>query len=247
MKPDLTSSATPAAPKLRLTPTWEHELELWQEGYTLVAGVDEAGRGAWAGPLVAGAVILPQCDGPALAELTHDLSLLRDSKMLLPPVREKLLCAIQRMALAVGIGIVSAALIDIIGLGPANRLAMCRAVRDLQIRPDFLLLDAFRLPSMPILQRPVIKGDATCMSIAAASIIAKVTRDQIMHDLDLSQPGYDLARHKGYGTRHHVEALMRRGVSPLHRRSYAPIKAILAGQPWPPVEETEDRQQAAYG
>jgi ribonuclease HII len=226
-------------------PTWEHELDLWQKGYTLVAGVDEAGRGAWAGPLVAGAVVLPQCDGPALAELTHELSLLRDSKMLLPTVREKLLCAIRRTALAVGVGIVSPALIDVIGLGPANRLAMCRAVRDLRIRPNFLLLDAFRLPSMPIPQRPVIKGDATCMSIAAASIVAKVTRDQIMHDLDLSQPGYDLAQHKGYGTRHHVEALMRRGVSPLHRRSYAPIKAILAGQPWPPVGETENGQQAA--
>lgn len=223
-------------------------MELWGKGYALVAGVDEAGRGAWAGPLVAAAVILPRCDGDGLADLTSELSSLRDSKMLLAPVREKVLCAIEHAAITTGVGIVSPALIDVIGLGPANRLAMCRAVRDLSVKPDFVLTDAFRIPSMPLPQKPVIKGDATCMSIAAASIVAKVTRDRIMHELDLAQPGYDLAQHKGYGTRHHVDALMRRGVSPLHRRSYAPIRAILAGLPWPPVNTPDEakEQEAAY-
>lgn len=241
MKSELVAEASPSSPKSRsISPTWDHELDLWSKDHTFIAGVDEAGRGAWAGPLVAGAVIFRRCDTTALAELSHELALLRDSKMLLAPVRERLLCIIQQTALAVGIGIVSPAVIDVIGLGPANRLAMCRATRNLGIKPSFLLIDAFRLPSVPIFQRPIIKGDATCMSIAAASIVAKVTRDQIMRELDLAQPGYELAQHKGYGTRLHVESLLSHGVSPLHRRSYAPVKAILSGQGWPPNRGEEE-------
>jgi ribonuclease HII len=118
---------------------------------------------------------------------------------------------------------VSPALLDVIGVGPANRLAMARAVRALEVRPDFLLLDAFRLPSMPIPQRPIIKGDATCMSISAASVVAKVTRDRMMCELDAAYPGYGFAQHKGYGTQLHAEALDRLGVLPIHRRSFAPI------------------------
>lgn len=212
-------------------PNWQHELQLCFGGHMLVAGVDEVGRGAWAGPLVAGAVIFPNPHDLAVAEsaadLSADLAALRDSKMLTENVRERLLDAIKSSALAVGVGIVSSALIDTIGIGPSNRLAMARAIRDLCIRPDYLVIDAFRLPLMPIQQRPIIKGDAVCMSIAAASVVAKVTRDRIMRDLDEEYPGYEFARHKGYGTAHHAEAIVREGVTPIHRKSFAPIKAAL--------------------
>ena len=155
--------------------------------------------------------------------------------MLSAAVREELLDCVRSSALAVGVGVVSSALIDVIGVGPANRLAITRAVRDLGIWPDFLLLDAFPLPTMPLPQRPIIKGDATCMSISAASIVAKVTRDYMMCQLEETHPGYSFAKHKGYGTRLHVDALTRLGACPTHRRSYAPIKAIMAGEPWPQI------------
>lgn len=197
----------------------------------LVAGVDEAGRGAWAGPLVAGAVIFAnphELDATGqVVDLSSELAALRDSKMLSESVREPLFDIIRASALAVGVGIVSSALIDTIGIGPSNRLAMSRAIRDLGVWPDYLLLDAFRLPLMPIQQRPMIKGDATCMSIAAASVVAKVTRDRIMRGLDLAHPGYDFAQHKGYGTPQHAHAILREGVTPVHRKSFAPIKEAL--------------------
>ena len=199
-----------------------------------MAGVDEAGRGAWAGPLVAASVVLPHPDTLAsmneAEKLIEEIECLRDSKMLSATVRERLMGAVRSVALAVGVG-------------PANRLAMARSVRDLGTWPDYLLLDAFRVPAMPIRQRAIIKGDATCMSIAAASIVAKVARDHIMHEQDALYPGYGFAQHKGYGTRQHVDALMRLGVSPIHRRSYAPIKAIMAGLPWPPPGQGEDASE----
>src|SRR5947209_10709569 len=137
-----------------LTPDWKHEYELHARGYSLLAGVDEVGRGAWAGPLVAAAVIFPHPDafapGECPQEVTEELDRLRDSKMLSAAVREELISAVYASALAVGVGMVSPALIDVIGLGAANRLAMVRAVRDLGIWTDHLLLDAFRLPQMPI-------------------------------------------------------------------------------------------------
>lgn len=196
--------------------------------------MDEVGRGAWAGPLVAGAVIFPHPE--TLASSGGDtgtvaqLSALRDSKMLTSGVRERLFEAVRCAAVAVGVGLVSAGLVDVIGIGPANRLAMARAIRDLALWPDYLVIDAFRLPSMPIQQRPIIKGDATCMSIAAASVVAKVTRDRIMRELDFTHPGYGFAQHKGYGTRLHAEAIRDRGVASIHRRSFAPIKAALEGR-----------------
>ena len=221
-----------------LIPTWAHELELHAAGYHLVAGVDEAGRGAWAGPLVAAAVVFPHpdrlergIDTPNISAIAAELDRLRDSKMLSAGVREELLGPVQRMALAVGVGIVSPAAIDAIGVGAANRLAMARAVRDLALRPDFLLLDAFRVPMMPQPQRPIVRGDATCMSISAASIVAKVTRDHIMCRLGETHPGYEFAQHKGYGTRLHSDALARLGVSSIHRHSFAPIKAMVSGEP----------------
>jgi ribonuclease HII len=222
-------------------PTWDHEVELRSAGYELVAGVDEAGRGAWAGPLVAGAVILP----PPLVlatieeELAVEIGRVRDSKMLTKKARERLLEAIQRVALATGVGVVSAALVDVIGVGPANRLAMTRAVRALEVQPDFVLVDAFKLPSMRVPHKPIIKGDATCMSIAAASVLAKVARDHMMECEDAAHPDYGFAQHKGYGTRAHVEAIQRQGVAPIHRRSYAPIQAMMAGLPWPPEVEKQ--------
>lgn len=217
----------------RPAPNWEHETELCSHGTSLVAGVDEAGRGAWAGPVVAGAVIFPSpellAERMSQDEQAAKLSMLRDSKLLTAAVREKLIDVIRATACATGVGIVSAALVDVIGLGPANRLAMTRAVRDLGTRPDFLLVDAFKIHSLRIPQRPIIRGDATCMSIAAASIVAKVTRDRIMHEQDQAFPGYGFTKHKGYGTRSHVDSLLRLGVSSIHRRSYAPIAAMLAG------------------
>jgi ribonuclease HII len=226
--------AGPAPGTRQLIPSWDHELELQSKGLSLVAGVDEAGRGAWAGPLVAAAVIFPHPDllleRMQVDEMVAELSLLRDSKMIPAAVRERLLGVIQQTAYATGVGVVSSGLIDVIGVGPANRLAMARAVRDLRIRPDFLLVDAFKIHSMPIPQRPIVKGDATCMTIAAASVVAKVARDRIMCELDELHPGYGFARHKGYGTRSHVESLLRLGVSPVHRRCFAPIGAILAGE-----------------
>jgi len=215
----------------RVVPHWQNELQLCFGGHMLVAGVDEAGRGAWAGPLVAGAVIFPNPHelgiASSAADLSDELAALRDSKMLTENVREQLLDAIESSAQAVGVGIVSPALIDAIGIGPSNRLAMARAIRDLPLRPDYLVIDAFRLPLMPIQQRPIIKGDAICMSIAAASVVAKVTRDRIMRSLDEEYPGYNFARHKGYGTTVHAEAILREGVTPVHRKSFAPIKVAL--------------------
>jgi len=220
-------------------PNWQNELQLCLDGHMLVAGVDDAGRGAWAGPLVAGAVIFPNPyhlasaedsvgpDNAGLPHLSDQLAALRDSKMLTEHVREQLLGTVNSTAVAVGVGIVSPALIDLIGIGPSNRLAMARAIRALGVTPDYLVLDAFRLPLMPIQQRPIIKGDASCMSIAAASVVAKVTRDRIMRGLDEVYAGYHFARHKGYGTGLHADAILRNGITPIHRKSFAPIKAAL--------------------
>jgi ribonuclease HII len=238
----------PKARQAPLTPDWKHEYELHGKGYRLIAGVDEAGRGAWAGPLVAAAVVFPHPGsfeaGVCPEEVLHELDRLRDSKMLSAIVREELLTCVYASALAVGVGMVSPGLIDVIGLGAANRLAWVRAVRDLDVQPDFLLLDAFRLPQMRLPQRSIIKGDATCMSIAAASVVAKVTRDRMMQDLNGEHPGYLFEQHKGYGTRAHVEALAKLGVSDIHRRSYAPIKALLAGEPLSGEIEPESEEQA---
>jgi ribonuclease HII len=229
-----TPDASLARDTRQLIPSWDHELELQSKGLSVVAGVDEAGRGAWAGPLVAAAVVFSD---PNLVfarmqvdEMAAELSLLRDSKMIHAAVRERLMGVIQQTAYAVGVGVVSSGLIDVIGVGPANRLAMARAVRAMGVWPEFLLVDAFKIHSMPISQRPIIKGDATCMTIAAASVVAKVARDRIMCELDELHPGYGFARHKGYGTRSHVESLLRLGVSPVHRRCFAPIGALLAGE-----------------
>jgi ribonuclease HII len=188
----------------------------------LVAGVDEVGRGAMAGPLVAAAVILPCNSDHDNREIASTLSEVRDSKMLSPEARERLLPLICEIATGFGIGIVEVVELDAIGVGAANRLAMERAVHALNVTPDALLLDATTL-ALELPQVGLIKGDAFCLSIAAASIVAKVTRDRMMiacHDLD---PRFGFANHKGYCTADHLEALRVHGPCPHHRRSFAPV------------------------
>lgn len=204
----------------RLHASLAHEAVLWADGYRAVAGIDEAGRGAWAGPVVAAAVVLPP-DAAACAPL---LGAVRDSKQLSATQRERLLPTIQAVALAWEVGSVSAATIDAIGILPATRQAMAAAIARLAIPPDYLLIDAINLRELPHPQRALIHGDALSLSIAAASIIAKVTRDRLLADLDTCYDGYGFARHKGYGTPEHRAALARLGPSPEHRRSFRPLQ-----------------------
>ncbi len=206
-------------PQSAQAPTLAQERALWQQGYRCIAGIDEAGRGAWAGPVVAAAVILP-AEQPCLAAA---LAPVRDSKLLSPRQRARCYDLVLEHALAWGAGAVPAAEIDRIGIVPATRLAMRAALAGLCIAPTYLLIDALALDGVALPQRAIIKGDRCCLSIAAASIIAKVTRDRLMRELDAAMPGYALAQHKGYGTAKHRAALARLGSSPLHRHSYAPV------------------------
>lgn len=206
---------------MRENPDLSIELPLWNQGLTL-AGLDEAGRGAWAGPVVAAAVILP-LDRPDLAA---QLAGVTDSKKLSARQRERLGPKIESLAVAAGVGATSAADIDRLGIVPATRLAMQRAVAQLSPAPDALLIDAVNLSSLvPLPQRALYYGDAISLSIAAASILAKLSRDRLMAALETDYPGYGFARHKGYGTAAHQAALARLGVSAVHRQSFAPVKA----------------------
>jgi len=214
----------PDSPDLMPDLRWERDY--WAQGYVHVAGLDEAGRGAWAGPVVAAAVILP-ADDPHLAE---HLDGVRDSKQLTPARREVLYQVIHRVAWAVGVGVVPPARIDEIGIVPATRQAMREALAQLTPPPQALLIDALSLPRVSLPQRSLVKGDAFCLSIAAASIIAKVYRDRLMVELDQQYPGYGFARHKGYGTPQHRAALLALGASPVHRHSYAPVRRLRFGQ-----------------
>jgi len=209
-------------------PDLSEELALYQAGYRCVVGVDEAGRGAWAGPLVAGAVVLPlnptQPLTQALNELTHLFAGVNDSKQLTPAKRAVLFETITAHAYW-GVGVVSALAIDVAGVGVANRLAWKRAIANLpaHTRPDFLLLDAFKLPELPLPQLAIIKGDTISLSIAAASIVAKVTRDRLLSQFEAEYPGYGFDAHKGYGTAIHAAALTKNGPCPEHRHSYRPV------------------------
>jgi ribonuclease HII len=200
------------------------ELAVVEAGFSRLAGVDEAGRGAWAGPLVAGAVLIP-FPAPGLATALAEV---RDSKLLPPPTREYLYEEIRNHVDTVGVGSVSAEEIDLLGLTIAGELAMVRALRDLRSQPEFLLIDAFRLPSCGLPQRPIVRGDSLCLSIAAASIVAKVVRDRQMVELDARYPEYGFARHKGYGAPEHRRALERCGPTPIHRRTYAPLRELVS-------------------
>ena len=203
-------------------PGLDAERAFWRAGLRRVAGVDEVGRGALAGPLVAAAVVLPCCDGAALRRLRAALAGVRDSKMLLPERRRELVEPIRAAAEAVALGVVEADELDAIGLGAANRLAMERAVGALPAPPDALLLDAY-VVDLGVPQVGLIDGDARCLSIAAASIVAKVARDRVMTEADDADPRFGFAAHKGYASALHRERLARHGPGPLHRRCFAPV------------------------
>lgn len=185
----------------------------------MIAGVDEAGRGAWFGEVTAAAVILPE---------DYDLPLLGDSKKLSASQRETLAHNIQTQALAWAIGSASAAEIDQLNIHHATLLAMQRALEALSIKPEHALIDGKFVPNMPLSCTNVIDGDAKIPAISAASILAKVHRDALMQITHQQHPEYGFAQHKGYGTKQHQQALQRHGILPAHRRSYAPIKRLLA-------------------
>ncbi len=207
-------------------PDLNEELTLYAAGHARVAGLDEVGRGAWAGPVCAAAVILP-LDRTDLLDL---LAGVRDSKQLSPARRGVLLPRILEVAEAVGVGWATPAEVDEVGVVPATRWAMARAVGRLDGRVDALLVDYVRLPEINLPQRALPKADVHCLSVAAASIVAKVTRDRLMVALDGDFPGYGFARHKGYGTPQHRKALARLGPSPIHRMSWRPMCGIIGAK-----------------
>lgn len=200
----------PPAPNL----FWERAL--WAQGFAHVAGVDEAGRGALAGPVCAAAVILP-----ATMDAPLPLEGVRDSKQMTPTQREHWAARIREIALAWGVAFASPQEIDTLGIIPATRLAARRALAALTLPPDALLLDYLLLPEIEIPQTSLIKGDARSLSIAAASVLAKTSRDALMVEIDSQFPGYGFSRHKGYGTQAHREAIARLGLSPVHRATFA--------------------------
>jgi len=206
-------------------PTIELELQIQEEfGPLLIAGIDEAGRGAIAGPVVASAVILP-LDQPDKLELLNDVN---DSKQVSPKRREELFEIITSTAIATGVAAVSAPQIDELGIIPANAMAMTAAVKMLNPLPEFLLIDGrMRLRKLPIHQKSIIRGDGLSLSIAAASILAKVTRDRIMVEMNASYPDYSFSRHKGYCTPGHQAEVAKVGPCPIHRYSFAPIRQTL--------------------
>jgi len=220
-------------------PNLDEEDKLKAQGYELIAGIDEVGRGALAGPVVAGAVILPH---PANLPW---LGLVRDSKELNSRKRESLFELISKEAVAVGIGIVPPQTIDSINILKATRLAMMQAVEKLPKQPTFLLIDRLSLSQCPIPQRGITRGDKSCLSIACASIIAKVTRDRIMEELDIMYPGYGFAQHKGYGTERHLSSLQKLGPSPIHRLYFAPVRNIVVSQN-PPSLKSSDVVQTEF-
>ena len=203
----------------RLRHMLQFESELWAQGYLRIAGVDEAGRGPLAGPVVAAAAILPQ--GWRLEGLDDSKKIADEAR------REELAAAIQREAVAWAVARAEVEEIDALNIRRASLLAMRRAVEGLGVAPDYVLVDAFRVPECPLPQQGIIKGDARSLSIAAASVLAKTARDRWMRELDAQYPGYGLAEHKGYPTAEHVEALRTKGVLPIHRRSFGPVRDVL--------------------
>lgn len=192
--------------------------------YHYIAGLDEAGRGALAGPVVAAAVILP-LDNPDLELILWGVD---DSKRVTAVHREELFDVVRQTAVSYGIAAVEAAVIDAIGIIPATKQAMRGALAQLDPAPDYLLIDGrIRLPTIPIPQRSIIRGDSASLSIAAASILAKVSRDRLMVVLDRQFPHYGFAQHKGYGTAQHRQALTDWGPCPEHRRTFAPVRTSL--------------------
>jgi ribonuclease HII len=206
-----------------MPPTSEHEQALRAAGHQRIAGIDEAGRGCWAGPVVAAAVILPPVvlDDPAALEGVDD------SKQLSAAARETGYTRVLALAEGFGVGIVPAYLIDAFGIIRATRLAMLIALLQLPRAPQALLIDAVPLPEAGLPYLALIKGDARSLSIAAASLVAKVTRDRLMRTAALAYPAYGFAAHKGYGTAIHQRALAQYGACPLHRHTFAPLLALV--------------------
>ena len=201
---------------LRLEKMLAYEKELYTQGIDLIAGVDEVGRGPLAGPVVAAAVILPEnCKIPGL----------NDSKKIPKSKHKEIYEAVLQNAIAIGIGIKDNQVIDQVNIYEATKLAMMEAIGQLEPQPQHLLIDAMKL-DLPIPQTSIIKGDANSLSIAAASIVAKVTRDQMMEEFDKEYPGYDFAQNAGYGTANHLAGLHQLGVTPIHRRSFEPVKSM---------------------
>ena len=200
----------------RLEKMLAYEKELYTQGIQLIAGVDEVGRGPLAGPVVAAAVILPKaCKIPGL----------NDSKKIPKSKHKEIYEAVLQNAIAIGIGIKDNHVIDQVNIYEATKLAMMEAIGQLEPQSQHLLIDAMKL-DLPIPQTSIIKGDANSLSIAAASIVAKVTRDQMMEEFDREYPGYDFAQNAGYGTAKHLAGLDKLGVTPIHRRSFEPVKSM---------------------
>ncbi|MBN1465207.1 ribonuclease HII [candidate division KSB1 bacterium] len=194
--------------------TLDFEKALWRQGFAAVAGVDEAGRGPLAGPVVAAAVIFPV--GQVETFGIHDSKLVRENK------RDELFDIIHAAAQATGVGVVDHDDIDRLNILQATYKAMVLAIKECRTAPDYILVDGRGLPNLPAPAQAIVKGDRTSVSIAAASILAKVTRDRLMLEMHDSYPEYGFARHKGYATAGHLQAIRRFGLSPIHRRSFRP-------------------------
>jgi ribonuclease HII len=207
--------------KERLKAIHKYEDNCCSKGYRLIAGVDEAGRGPLAGPVAAGAVILPD-----------DIEILgvNDSKQLSSKQRTKLAEQIKKAALCWSIGLATEEEIERLNIRNATHLAMARAAKSLSLKPDILLVDGFLIPGVEIKQQAIVGGDAKSVSIAAASILAKVQRDKIMDNYHALYPQYGFDRHKGYGTKQHIEAIMKYGPCPIHRKDFEPIKSFIANR-----------------
>lgn len=206
---------------IQYTPSFVEEEKLVVQGYRYIAGIDEVGRGALAGPVVAAAVILP------CRLKVRWLKQVRDSKLLTAQKRQYLFNYIHETALSIGVGIVSHQIVDARNIVRATKLAMMQAVSQLSPAADSLLIDYLLLPEVPLPQKGMVNGDCLCLSIACASIIAKVTRDRLMVEQDGIYPGYALGQNKGYWTQEHLANLRQLGPSPIHRRSFHPISDML--------------------
>lgn len=212
---------------LENTDPWAYENDARAQGFSVIAGLDEAGRGPLAGPVVAAAVVLPKCFDPAG---------INDSKKMTAAARERMYKRITLEAEAVGVGIIEPAVIDEINILRATHEAMRLALADLGVALEMVYVDGLPVPGLPCKSVAIVGGDSKCISIGAASIVAKVTRDRIMVELDQIYPGYGFASHKGYGTREHLQALDRCGPCAVHRKSFAPVAERIASCRLPGLE-----------
>lgn len=199
---------------------YEYEEKLINDGITLIGGIDEVGRGPLVGPVVAACVILP---------VNYQLEGLNDSKKLTAKKRDKFYDIIKKDAISIGIGIISEKIIDEVNIYEATKLAMKEAINNCQIKPEYLLIDAMKL-DVSIPSNSIIKGDAKSLSIAAASVIAKVTRDRMLDELDIKYPVYDFKHNKGYPTKKHIEAINNYGIIDEHRKTFSPVKEYIVNK-----------------